>query len=258
MDRSPRRSDGPGQTAANEPSGQLPPARPSEATPLPAALSRQRWRIVFGRPSASSDRTHRELAEEWTGRLIDAGLPLARPEGRPRPPLAFAAPLPVRMAAAGEYADLLLADRLPVRTVREIVAASMPAELTMIDLFDVWLGAPALAAILTAADYRVTMTPPPPDVAALAEAAGRLLERPRIERERDRAGRAVRYDLRPLVETIVPDTPLGLRIRTLFHPERGAGRPEEVLAALAEVLGQPIDVQAIVRERLILDDRRPS
>ena len=48
--------------------------------------------------------------------------------------------------------------------------------------------------------------------------------------------------------------PVVVRTRTRFHPELGTGRPEEVLAALAEAAGHPLSPEAIVRERLILAD----
>jgi hypothetical protein len=45
-----------------------------------------------------------------------------------------------------------------------------------------------------------------------------------------------------------------VRARTRFHPSLGTGRPEEVLAALADALGRPLTASAIVRERLLLAD----
>ena len=48
--------------------------------------------------------------------------------------------------------------------------------------------------------------------------------------------------------------PVVLRIETRIHPERGSGRPEEVVGALADNLGQPLAPKAIARERLILAD----
>ncbi|HEX5589606.1 MAG TPA: hypothetical protein VFX65_04885, partial [Candidatus Limnocylindrales bacterium] len=73
------------------------------------------------------------------------------------------------------------------------------------------------------------------------------------------------YDLRPLLAAIEvirrPDdeTRAGaLRVRTRFDPERGVGRPDEVVAAIGELVGAPPTVAAIVRERLLLagEDRR--
>ena len=37
-------------------------------------------------------------------------------------------------------------------------------------------------------------------------------------------------------------------------PSSGTGRPEEVVAALADELGAPLAIDAIVRERLLLAD----
>jgi len=45
-----------------------------------------------------------------------------------------------------------------------------------------------------------------------------------------------------------------VRTRTRFHPELGTGRPEEVLAALADAAGRPLEAATIVRERLLLID----
>ena len=45
-----------------------------------------------------------------------------------------------------------------------------------------------------------------------------------------------------------------MRARTRFDPVRGTGRPEEVVAALADLAGTPLPVGSIVRERLVLAD----
>lgn len=219
------------------------------------AEPRQRWRLVFARP-APSERSHREIAEAWTAALAATALPLPRPSGRPRPPLSFAAPLPNGVVAHHELADLWLSERLRLADVRAAVLEALPAELELRDLFDVWLGAPALAASLVAAEYCVELPGLPEDgTDRLRDAARRLLASPALERERARGSGTVRYDLRPLVADIsVQGDPPSLRIRTTFHPERGAGRPEEVLAALAELEpdSAPPNVGLITRERLVL------
>jgi hypothetical protein len=53
------------------------------------------------------------------------------------------------------------------------------------------------------------------------------------------------------------DVPLAIRIRTRFVPELGAGRPEEVAAALGAECGFELVLARIVRERLILAGERP-
>ena len=64
------------------------------------------------------------------------------------------------------------------------------------------------------------------------------------------------YDLRPLLIglSVEPGPPTIVRTRTRFHPELGTGRPEEVLAALAEAAGMPLEATTTVRERLLLID----
>ncbi len=242
-----------GRESAAEPAGDH-----SRAAVLPIAEPRQRWRIVFAR-DAASDRPHREIVDEWTALLSAAELPLPRGEGRPRPILTFAAPMLAGVAADRELADLLLARRQPIADVRPVVEGSMPAELRLVDVHDVWLGAPALAAAVVAADYRVELAAGPA-AEELETAATTLLSAHFFERERARGSGVVRYDLRPLVESIRVEAgpPLRLRIRTRFHPERGSGRPEEVVAALAELARLPAEVASTVRKRLILAGEEPT
>ena len=72
-----------------------------------------------------------------------------------------------------------------------------------------------------------------------------------------KAGASVQYDLRPLlVDVAVADAgpPVVMRTRTRFDPVLGTGRPEEVVAAVAEAAGADLVIGAVVRERLILAD----
>ncbi|HEX2754438.1 MAG TPA: hypothetical protein VHM48_03185 [Candidatus Limnocylindrales bacterium] len=54
------------------------------------------------------------------------------------------------------------------------------------------------------------------------------------------------------------EAPVVVRLRTRIHPELGAGRPEEVIAALAEVAGIALEIAAIARVRLLLADDQPG
>ena len=47
---------------------------------------------------------------------------------------------------------------------------------------------------------------------------------------------------------------LSVVARTRFHPELGAGRPEEVVAALADAAGVALAIAAMTRSRLLLAD----
>ena len=88
-------------------------------------------------------------------------------------------------------------------------------------------------------------------------AAKRLLAAPSLPRTRSKGGEDKTYDLRPLlddvriVERTTPDA-VTLLVRTRFRAELGSGRPEEVVAALADAGGGDLVVQRMVREHLIL------
>ena len=78
------------------------------------------------------------------------------------------------------------------------------------------------------------------DPAALGRPPRRLLERRRSPRERRKGDATVRYDLRPFIEALAVDGTadvVTLRMTLRHDPERGVGRPDEVLAALADRMG---------------------
>jgi hypothetical protein len=158
------------------------------------------------------------------------------------------------MAADGELLDIVLTERLPIHRVREALSRVIPDGWRLVDLHDVWLAGPALAGRVAAADYRITLAN---GMAAvdLDRACAALLASERLPRERAKGGGTVTYDLRPLViDVSVADAgpPPVVAIRTRFHPELGTGRPEEVIGALADLVGTPLTIEAIVRERLVL------
>ena len=220
----------------------------------------QRWRITFRRAAGTPEQTHQAMATDWAARLGATGLPFvaagaAGPVALPR--LTFAAPLPVGMAAERELLDVELAERRSIGEVRDAVVATLPSGVELVDIHDVWLGEPSLAGQARRAEYLVELgAGPTPD--ALAEAAARLLGASTLIRQRDKAGRSVDYDLRPLVADVRvedPGPPPTLLITTAFDPERGVGRPEDVLAALTGLLPTAAPAPkstATTRRRVIL------
>jgi radical SAM-linked protein len=222
-----------------------------------AAEPRQRWRITFGRGTDAPPHTHREIADAWIAALR-VSLPLPHSEAaRQRPPLTFAAPLSVGMPAERELADLYLADRLAAWHVRAAIRAAAPAGINVADAHDVWLGSPPLAGSVAAADYRIVLAGEPSrDTQELRNAAAGLLAATTLERRRPRGTESIAYDLRPLldaIEVLSADPPV-LLVRTRFHPERGAGRPEEVVAALGDAMGTSLEIATTVRQRVLLAD----
>jgi len=209
---------------------------------------------MVAREEGAPEQPQREVAEAWTSAIEAAGLPVAWTEGaRPRPRSAFGAPLPVGMAANAELIDVVLTERWPAWRVRDALTDGVPAGWRLVDLHDVWLAGPPLAGRVAAADYVVTLIGDVP-VERLRTAAAKLKNAPELMRRRSRGDDSVEYDLRPLLIDIgVEDMlPVTITTRTRFHPEIGTGRPEEVVAALSDLAGVPLEVATIVRERLVL------
>ena len=237
----------------DRPDGQVAPTTDPPAAPTTVPSEpRQRWRLVLA--TDGLDAGSRDSAALWRSTAEAAGLPLAWSEGaRPRPRISIGAPLPTGMAAHGELVDIVLTARWPAWRVREALVPVLPDGWRLVDLHDVWLAGPPLAGRVVAADYRIELDGDPP-VERLAEAARALLAARSVPRERAKGDRMVAYDLRPLVADlrVEPGPPPSVVARTRFHPELGTGRPDEVVAALGDRAGVPLDMKAVVRERLVL------
>jgi radical SAM-linked protein len=176
--------------------------------------------------------------------------------------VAPAAPLPLGVAGEREVVDLYLAERLAAPVVRAAVDAALPPGARLVDLQDIWVGAPAAPASVVAADYRVHLAGPPRS--AVEDAVLALLGAASLPRERRREKKTATYDLRPLILGLevrgsdVRGLTLAMRLR---HAPDAVGRPEEVVAALGEPpasLGETPTVRSIVRERIVMADDRDA
>jgi Uncharacterized protein conserved in bacteria (DUF2344) len=271
--------------AATEAPRSAEPAPPTEAAPAtevapeagsasppeppPPAEPRQRWRLTFARDPVPADEVGRAVLDAWQETLAGSGLPLAGLDigGGGRARIVFAAPLPAAARGEAELADLWLLERRPTWAVREALADRLPGAHRWISAEDVWLGAPALAGQVVAADWHIEIAGRGLDRDRIADAARRLIAAGTLPRTRLKGATVKRYDLRPLLADIaiedhaarpVTDGSIVMHLRTRIHPELGAGRPEEVIAALAESANLAIDIGAMTRLRLLLGDELPA
>jgi radical SAM-linked protein len=231
-----------------------PPERPAPNTAREAV---QRWRLVLARGPLDADSGQREQLAAWERALADSGLPVAGLDAiPPRPRFAVAAPLSASIPGEAELVDVWLVERVPAWRVREALGPTMPPAHRLVEAYDVWPGAPALPGQVAASVYRAHARREDVDPAALAAACEGLLGSATIERERAKGGGTVRYDLRPFIEALAVDGSgerVTLRMTLRHDPERGIGRPDEVLAALADRMGGAAPaLGTLVRERLVL------
>jgi hypothetical protein len=249
---------------ATSPEPSLIPAEP----PLPQAEPRQRWRLTFSREPVPADWVGRAVLDAWQESLAGSGLPIATVDGSGdgRARIAFAAPLPAAARGEFELADVWLKERRPLWAVREALADRLPAAHRWIAAEDVWLGEPALAGRVTAADWRIELVGPELDRSRVAVAAEQMMAARSLPRTRVKGSTEKRYDLRLLLDDVVVDPEdrethssavepadrVIVRVRTRFDPELGAGRPEEVVATMAESAGVALEIAILVRLRLVI------
>jgi hypothetical protein len=211
----------------------------------------QRWRLTFARAADSPDAPQRDQATVWEP-LLDA---LAVPAERAR--LIPGAPLPVGMSADRELVDLLVPRRWTIGPLRDEIDAATPPDHRLLDLHDVWLGEASLPSLVVAGDYRVTLAPPAGEGtvvsrADLDAAIRATLSASNVARTRQKGGRSVVDNLRPLIVDIRTIDAGCLWMRLRFDPALGTGRPEDVVDALAAALGRPLTIGRRHRERLWL------
>jgi radical SAM-linked protein len=224
----------------------------------------QRWRIAFRRGEPALDLGPAEIARAWESALIAAGLPVVMSAAAtPRPRLSFAAPLPPGRVAEHDLADLVIGERWTAARLRSLLATALPAGFEVVDLFDVWLGAPALTAALNAMGHRAVLSGAEPS--DVADATGALLAADRLDRTRSKGSeRSVQYDLRPLILALVaipgPTAPEQTIVRLILRTSSDgpSGRPDQVILALGEVLRAQLELVELVRERLWTADEVPT
>ena len=231
---------------------------------VPSREAAQRWRLVVRRDALDAEQVARTQQAAWEAALIATGLPLVgldSESGRPR--FALAAPLAPTIPGEEELADLWLTERRPRWSVRDALEGALPGGSTLIDMYDVWLGESALPGQVVASVYRATVDAAQGgEPGALEAAVAALRNAGTLPRDRVRGDRTVAYDLRPFIDDVEVrggrDGPFEIVMVLRHDPEKGVGRPEEVLAELADRSGVSMDGATLVRERLVLASQRPS
>ncbi len=195
----------------------------------------QRLRVTFGVDGPLRYISVLDMGRLWERLLRRAGVPLAYTQGfNPHPRLQFASALPVGYSSECELLDLWLAERMESAEFAARASDQAPQGLTILQVEEVPLRAPAPQALVHAAHYRVRLWTEAPR-AEVERALGQLLAQPSIVRQRQKKGHLADYDLRPLIQEIRYVSSAGgchELYMILRAGAEGSGRPEEVLNAL--------------------------
>ncbi|HNS52637.1 MAG TPA: TIGR03936 family radical SAM-associated protein [Anaerolineae bacterium] len=217
----------------------------------------QRLRIAYAKGEALRYISHLDLARTWERAFRRAGLPVAYSQGfNPKPRFQIAAALPVGVTGRCELVDVWLTESIGEGEALCRLRPILPRDLTATGAEEIDLRAPALQALMRAADYRALVhTHEPPE--AVEGRIDSLMACPSLPRRRMQKGDWQTYDLRPLVQAVCAG-PVGVGILALTMrleaSPQGAGRPEEVLDAL----GLAMSRHSVERTRLYFSEPAAS
>ncbi|NIR41079.1 MAG: DUF2344 domain-containing protein [Actinobacteria bacterium] len=208
-----------------------------------------RLRFRFDKHGKVRFTSHRDVARIWERTLRRAALPVAYSEGfSPRPKLSFGLALSTGHESDAEYLDV---DLDPDR-VGDLDPEALPAELTrhlpdgmsVTGVAVVDRRAPSLQQAVTSCTWRIDVADV--DVDTAAGAVARALAADSLVVTRERKGKQVTDDLRPLVYGLDVEGPIeaddgrsgGVRLTAELGTQPRAVRVSELLAALDPPLAE--------------------
>jgi radical SAM-linked protein len=213
----------------------------------------QRYRVTFGVSGPLIYTSVLDMGRLWERLLRRAGIPLAYTQGfNPHPRLQFASALPVGYSSDCELVDILLGEIMAPEAFRAAIERHAPPGLSILQVEDVPLKAPAPQSSMRLAHYRVCVWSPATRD-QVGAALARLLEQEQVIRQRIRKGEMKDYDLRPLISSLEYQGQEGDRHElsmTLACGPQGAGRPEEII----DEIQIPVSRYTIHRSQLVWED----
>jgi radical SAM-linked protein len=187
-----------------------------------------RIRIQFSKLGKVRFTSHRDVARIWERALRRAELPVAYSEGfNPRPKLSFGLALSTGHESDVEYIDLDLdPDRvqgLDLDTLPDLLSAQLPVGLTATAAVVTDKRMPSLQQAVTSCTWRIDVAED--DLPLIENAVAGVLAADEIVVTRERKGKQVTDDLRPLVFSLDVQSP------------KVDGRPNESGSTLIAELG---------------------
>ena len=210
----------------------------------------QRMRVTFATDDSVKYVGHLDMARTWERAIRRARLPLAYTQVfNPQPRLQFAAALPVGFTGRSELADVFLNEEYEPGHFLAALGGVLPRGIRTLQAQPVPREWPSLQSQLSAARYRVEVETGETPAEFVARLDG-FVDRADAPRQRRRGKEQVRYDLRPLVLTLMYSGPCegGQCFEVTMRSDPGAtGRPDELLAEL----GYESAPRRIEREELL-------
>jgi radical SAM-linked protein len=196
----------------------------------------QRLRITYRHGESLRYVGHLDLVRAWERALRRSGAPLAYSEGfNPQARLQFASALPLGATSQAEIVDIVLNKPMTPAAFIAQLQPHLPPGLTLLAAEEAPLKTKALQGLLRASEWQVDVET---DLSAaeLARRVAQLLAQTTTPVARQRKGRTVTADLRPLILSLFDvgeAQPGWQRLHMTLRSEGAASaRPEQVLTAL--------------------------
>jgi len=210
---------------------------------------KQRLHIEFGKMGALKYTSNLDLAKIWERVLRRAGLPILYTQGfNARARIQLASALPLGITSECEILDVSLREAVSLDGMIERLAAVSPAGLPIYKVIEVPVRSPALQTLVRSSEYRIQLEADA-DRRILEERIAALLSSETIDTVRERKGRDVAVNVRPLIYDLYLDGN-GDLIAHLAVGAQGNMRPDEIV----ELLGLTDRVYGVHRLRLHLDE----
>lgn len=212
--------------------------------------TRQRLRITFAKGEPIKYISHLDLMRIWERALRRAQVPLAYSEGfNPRPKISIASALPVGFTGRAEVMDIVLSRHTSPYNLTKRLKPYLTPGLEILSVEEVYLSLPSLQSQMRYAEYRVIVESEE-TLAEMEKRVERMLAAQSLPRQRERKGKAIEYNLRPLIDDLWLEGRegaawvLGMRLQS---DSQATGRPDEVL----EVMGLGDVPRSIERTRCV-------
>lgn len=140
--------------------------------PNPAPPTQCKIRVRFAKRGRLRFASHRDVARAFERAIRRAGVPIAHSHGfSPHPRLSWVGAAPTGTASEAEYVEIGLTRRVPAEQLAKELNAALPDGLDVLAALEAWPGAPALADLIDASQWRVELPGVQPGELATALAA---------------------------------------------------------------------------------------
>jgi radical SAM-linked protein len=193
--------------------------------------TKQRLHIVFGKQGALKYTSNLDLAKIWERVLRRAQLPILYTQGfNARARIQLASALPLGITSECEILDVSLREPTSLDGLIERLTVVSPAGLPIYSITEVEPRSPTLQTRVRSAEYRIQFDEEI-DREALRQKIAAMLSADEITASKERKGKSVEVDLRPLIYDLYIDEQ-GNLMAHLAVGSQGNLRPDQIVEQL--------------------------